>query len=285
MGKKTQRKNAKDKPVVIKTRDGYKNTITGKYVSEAYAKRLNSYFRRNPDAVLSQATGHSYYTKEVSWSELSGSIRKKAFNKGTQLIRTYNRKGAIKYYSPFLKKVLTDKEVKKIQNLKLDYKICNGKVLVELFRVTRDYEKIYHVYTWPINQKLSSSNSIEFFRPKAMLIYNSILMNMKRVLKKYKFGSYTIAYGHINCYFYSKIDGWESGRTFGFVLPNKSGYEILVERFNDMLDFYKNKLEIDAYHNIVIQTVTMYIFDFKENAPLWMQKISEYRQGVLRVEK
>lgn len=270
------------KPVIKKNKKWY-NTITERYVTKTYAKRINSYFAKNPKATLHEGTGHGKYVREKSFAEHSQEIRKMAFGKGTQLIKTKTVKGKTVHFSPFHHEQLTEEKLSKIK--KLDYLICNNKVQVELFRLTRIKDNIYHMVTWNVNQRLISPIMVDFWSVNAWKKYKCIVSHLKKITKKYPFSKMNIMYGHVSCYFYSKYDGWEKGTTFGFVIPNKSGFIYMEKEFQKLLDFYKNKLESDSYHNIVVQKINFYIYDDVDNANKQAKDIAKYRMGVNRINE
>ena len=268
-------------PVIKKGKKFY-NTLTKKFVSESYGKRLNNYFKKNPDSSLYRAGGHGKYKRKRALSEHSREIKRLAYGKGSQLIRTKSlKKKKPIYYSPFLDEILTERQTRILK--KLDYYICNKKVYVELFRLTRERNNIYHILTWNVNQRLHNSNSVDFFMPTAMFTFNKITREIKKLVKNVNFSKVTILYGHISSYFYSDMDGWEKGTTFGFVLPTAEGLKIFQKEFIKLLDWYRDKLEIDAYHNVMIQKISFYLYDSVSNANEKSREIANYRIGINRL--
>ena len=276
-----KQKQAKLKKPVVKRKGKWYNTITKRYVTETYAKRINSYFSKHPESTLHEGTGHGKYIREKSLTEHSKQIRKMAFGKGTQLIKTKTKEGKIIYLSPFHHEQLTGEKVKKIK--KLDYKICGGKALVELFRMTRIKDNIYHMITWHVNQRLVNPTMVDMWSVDAKYMYKCITAELRKITKKYPFSKMCIMYGHVNCYFCSKYDGWEQGKTFGFCIPNKSGFAYLKNDFEKLLDFYKNRLEIDAYHNIVVLRISFYLYDDVDSVSKSSIDIAKYRLGINRI--
>ena len=281
--KKLKAKISKMKLPIIRKNNKWFNTITKRYVSKTYAKRINSYFIKHPESTLHEGTGHGKYDTEKSLTEHSKQIRKMAWGKGTQLIKTKTITGKTVYFSPFLKETASDEFLKQLKNL--DYKICGGQAQVELFRLTREKDNIYHIIEWNVQQRLTSASSVDFWMPNAWYMYKCMINEIKKIYKKYKFSKITLLYGHISCYFYSIYDGWEKGVSIGFVLPNQSGYKRMKDDFNKILNWYKDKLEIDAYHNIMVQTVSFYLYDFSKNATENQRQIAKYRLGVNRIMK
>jgi hypothetical protein len=278
---KTKQKKIK-LPIIRKNKKWY-NTISKRYVTETYAKRINSYFMKHPESTLHEGTGHGKYFIDKSLTEHSKQIRKMAWGKGTQLIKTKTKEGKTVFYSPFLKETASDEFLKHLN--KLDYKICGGKGQVELFRMTREKNNIYHIITWDVQQRLTSATTVDFWKPDAWYMYNCMINEVKKIYNKYKFSKITLLYGHVSCYFYSIYDGWEKGTAIGFVIPNKSGYKKMKEDYKGLLDWYKNKLEIDAYHNIIVQKISFYLYDYAKNATEKQKQICKYRLGVNRIMK
>lgn len=281
--RKIKVKQSKVKLPIIRKNKKWFNTITKRYVSNTYAKRINTYFMKHPKSTLHEGTGHGKYDTEKSLTEHSKQIRKMAFGKGTQLIKTKTKEGKIVYYSPFLKETASDEFLKHLK--KLDYKICGGKAQVELFRMTREKDNIYHMITWDVYQRLTSATTVEFWTPNAWYIYTCMINELKKIYKKYKFSKITLMYGHISCYFYSDYDGWEKGVSIGFVVPNQSGYKKMKDDYKKLLNWYRDKLEIDAYHTIMVQRISFYLYDSSKHATEKQKQISKYRLGVNRIMK
>ena len=281
--KSLKAKRIKMKLPIIRKNKKWFNTITKRYVTKTYAQRINSYYIKHPESTLHEGTGHGKYDPEKSLTEHSKQIREMAWGKGTQLVKTKTFKGKDVYFSPFLKETASDEFLKHLKNL--DYTICGGNAQVELFRLTREKDNIYHIIEWNVQQRLTSANSVDFWMPNAWHMYNCMINEIKKIYKKYKFSKITLLYGHISCYFYSVYDGWEKGVSIGFVLPNKTGYKKMKDDFNKILNWYKDKLEIDAYHNIMVQKVSFYLYDYSKNATENQRQIAKYRLGVNRIMK
>ncbi|GAG84709.1 unnamed protein product [marine sediment metagenome] len=71
-----------------------------------------TYFMKHPKSTLHVGTGHGKYDTEKSLTEHSKQIRKMAFGKGTQLVKTKTLEGKTVYYSPFLKETASDEFLK-----------------------------------------------------------------------------------------------------------------------------------------------------------------------------
>lgn len=267
---------------VIKKKDKWFNTLTDKYVSESYAKRVNNYFKKYPKGTLYKARGKGKYDKTKILSGHSQEVISLARKRGSQIVKTKTKEGKVVYYSPFQKEVLSEIMKKELEKIDLEYWVCGQRAFVELFRLTRERDNIYHMITWNVNQRLSSPTQAEYFKYNAMRTFNCIKRELCRLAKKYSFSSTTILYGHISSYFYSDFDGWEKGTTFGFVIPNQSGFRMMTSDFTAILDWYIDKLEIDAYHNVVIQKITFYLFDSVRRSKKLFVDIAKYRIGINR---
>jgi len=267
--------------IIIKKDGKYFNTATKKFISETYAKRIKSFMKRNPDKTLYEAGGHGLYNKKKPLLEHGKDIREMAYSGRKQVIRTYTSKGKKVYYVPMQNK-RTKKFNEKIFK-KLDYKCCGNNTYVNLYKLSRDRESIFHILTWYINKRISSPMYVEFLRAEMKPFYKSIEKEIKKILKKHKISKYTNMFARVTCTFINKGDGWQQGKVFGLVIPNKSGFEIMEKDYNDILDFYKNRLEVDSYHSIHLEKIVFYLKDDFNNASETQKQISEYRLGVHRM--
>lgn len=266
---------------IVKKNGRYFNTMTKRYVSESYAKRINAYFKKNPDGNLSRARGHVKYKSGKSIPEQNTELREMLLGGGNQVIMTYDRKGNKIAYSPVFNDTITDYTKLK----KLDYSILGGQVSVELYRVTRDKMNIYHILTIIPDKKLTIPSDVDFFRYLFKPIYVGMIKEIRKLYKNFKFSKSTTLYGHVSCYFYNDFDAWEKGKTFGFVFPrDKSGYDFFKEDFYKIFDWWKQKLEIDAYHDIHVTKISFYLYDFYNNADETAKQIAKLRQGVNRIK-
>ncbi|MCJ7572340.1 MAG: hypothetical protein MUO82_10790 [Candidatus Thermoplasmatota archaeon] len=268
---------------VIKKGNRYYNTLTQKYVSESYAKRINSYFERHPDSYLVKAGGHAIYKRKRPLFEHEKVMRGKMYGKGFQVYKTKKITGKTVYYSPIFEKEMKKEEIEYIE--KLDYPFMKN-VYVELYRMSRDKERIYHILTWTINKSFHGSRVLELWIPNAENTFKKIEKEMQKNIRKYPLGysKIPVIYCHISNYFYSDIDSYEHGKTFGFYVANRDGYDKLYDDFLNTLAWYINKLEIMAYHNIWIEKISFYIMDFYKTGSI-QEIISSYRMGIQRLEK
>lgn len=276
--------NLNYKNPIIKKNGRYYNKLTKRYLSKSYGKRLQNYFKNNPSGTLYRATGHGVYKKKKPIPEHSLEVKELLYGKGTQVIKTKTATGKTVYYSPIQNEVIELSDIKRFG--KLDYWICNKKVRVELYRMTRDKLNIYHIFTYKPNRSFADPFSFEVWgHGTALKVLDCILDEIKKNIKKLFFGKLLTMYGHFNVYLYSDIDGYEAGRTFGFVKINKSGFEIMRKEFLKIIDYYTSKLENQSYHNMAVLTISIYMYDYRSNTDEKAQNISKYRIGVNRVYK
>jgi len=266
--------------IVKKTKKGYYNTLTKRYVSEPYAKRVNSYFKRNPKTTLYRASGHGEYKLEKPLSKHSKQIRQLAYGKKTQVIKTRTRKKKKVYYAPLKEEIVDVDVIKKMG--KLEYKIFNDKIFVELYRQTRERDSLYHIITWEVNKSFNSPAVLEIWKESNRGTYIKIINKLFKISKQHKLSNSASIYGHIGFYSYSKYYGREFGKTFGMVYIRKSGYDILLKNYEELMDYISNKLKNDAYRSIAILTISFYITEWKRSSFETAKKISEYRIGVNR---
>lgn len=280
-------KTTQDALPVQKKGNRWYNSITQRYVSETYAKRLNSYFLKHPLKTLAHARGHLGFKlikhdekgRDVSLTDQHPEIRELLYGKGTQTIRTRTLTGKKIHFSPIHNEILDEDILKHLK--KLDYK--KGDIEVELYRQTRSKENIYHIFSVNIQQRLVTPSAVDFWEPKARFIFNNLMMETMKIHKKHNLGKGTLIYGKIDHYFYSDLDGWETGKTMGFDVPNRSAVRHMKEQFKDILNWYRNKLEGDTYHNIMVLTMTFYLYGFRSWASELQQEIAKYRSGVTHI--
>jgi hypothetical protein len=210
-------------------------------------------------------------------------MKKMMYATGTQLIKTVNKKGKTVYFSPVHKQIMDETDIKKLK--KLDYKICSKNAFVELYRLTRDRNSIYHIITWKPNLTFKNPMMIEFKYPELIEMYRCIEREAKKLRKHYPISKNDIIYFHVSTYFYTKIDGWRKGKTSKMYLANKKGFDLLKDDFKEIFDWYKAKLERDAYYNIHIDTFTIYINNFERYSYEKSKLIAKYRIGVNRTIK
>lgn len=281
-------KNKKLKLPVVKKKGKWFNTITNKFVSESYAKRLNSYFIRNPDASLFRAGGHGKLHKKKALTEQSRYIRELAYRRDIQLIKTKTRGGKTVYIAPFHDETLT-RLPDKIDEL--DYWLLKNKVRVELYRMTRDRNGIYHIITWDVGRRFNESLSLESWLIQAMDVYDKIEKEMKSISKKYPFSRSTQIFGDIGYYVYggnvfSKDDNPNKGIGFGFKFPkiDRRSYMDMKSNFVDRIEHFSSKLDSNAYMIFALTKITFYIYDIKVNVDKIGQNLARYRIGIIRMK-
>lgn len=282
-----EKKKQKLKLPVVKKNGKWFNTITKKYVSESYAKRLNSFFKRNPEASLFRAGGHGKIHKKKALTEQSRYIRELAYKRDIQLIRTKTRKGKIVYLAPFHDEKIT-RLPEKID--KLDYWLLKNKVRVELYRMTRDRNGIYHIITWNIHKQFNEALALESWLIQKMDIYDKIEKEIKSIIKKYPFSKSTQVFGDIGFYVYSenafsKDSNNNKGIGFGFKFPkiDPKAYIDMRSNFIDRFDHFSSKLDSNAYMIFALTKITFYVYDVKANVDKIGQNLAKYRIGIIRI--
>jgi hypothetical protein len=268
---------------VIKKNNKWYNKLTKRYVSEAYAKRINNYFKKNPDGTLLQATGHGKYDVKTPLYRHSKKMNKMLRGTGTQLIKTVNKKGKTVYFSPVHKQTLDLRDMKKLK--KLDYKICSKNAFVELYRLTRDRNSIYHIITWKPNLSFGDPFQINLVYPELFAMYSCIEREAKKLRKHYPIGRSDFIYFHVTTWFYSKNGGGEKGKTSKVYFVNKKGFDLLKDDFKELFVWYKQKLENDTYTSIHLLSFTLYINNFVHDSFEKSNLIAKYRIGVNKTSK
>lgn len=264
----------------IKRKNGkWYNSITKRYVSESYAKRINSYFKRNPEATFVQAQGHGNYKREKSLRQHSVRVKRLMYSPKTQLMRTKDKKGKNVYYSPVTGESLTEKEAKKFMNL--DYYCCKRLARVILYRLTRDRGIIHHVIRWQPKMSFRVSFQLEQFIPSFMSVYNCMIREARKIHKKHPLGEDVLIYHRIGFTLFSKIDYYNQGRTsFVVYVDDTPHVNELREHMLESLQWMIDKLERNAYVGVHIETFQVHLFLHKDRANETAKEISKYRIGV-----
>ena len=267
--------------VVIRKQKKWFNTITNRYVAESTAKRYNSYFKRNPDALLYQAYGDYKYSKEIPLDKLSKKTVK-LFYSDDQVIKTKNIKGKTIYFSPIKKSEVTKRIFIKLG--KLDYNICDNRVKVKLYRLTRNNRNVCHVFRWDINKNWYSVFGFEeWIQNSGIPIMNCILNEVHKVANKFRLGKIQTMYGHIQCGYYSDIDSFPANRVFGMGFRPEKTTEIkeFAQEYKDILRKALYKIESDAYRNFYIENITIYVYAYRIKGV--NDQIAMHRMGVLGI--
>lgn len=271
---------------IIKKDGKYYNTLTKKYISEPYGKRLQSYYKRNPDSTLNEAHGHPYKLKldkkgrEKKIIEQPQYIKEVFFRKN-QIVTSISPTGKRTSFNPFTQEKISTSYIKKAKSM--DYKICGGKVNVSLYRLTRDNRNVYHVFDWKVNGDFRSPLSLEaWINSECDHIINSIIKHMFNVDKKHKIHSFRLLYGHIESHAYSDLDSYPIGISFGFVQPEHNGRKILKMEFDNAMGKILHKIELASYHMIYISNITLYIYGDVSNLT---ESIVKNRKGIIKHEK
>lgn len=270
------------KNIVIKRKGKWYNPLTKRYVSESTARRYNSYFKRNPEGNITRAWGGYKYQKDVKVAK-QGIRIKKLWRKNIQTVTTKNIKGEKVEYSPFEDKIV-EKEMHKILK-KLDYRICNNKIHVHLYRISRDGKKIFHIVRWDIDRSIKSELA---YRDFINFVVTSIIPCLRheffKIKNKHKIGSMATILAHSDVNLYSDIDYFNASKVFGMLIFNNDGINRIVKEILDILEMYYRKLEINTYHNIYFNNIAFYIDSFTSQAYPKAVQIAKYRIGVLGIE-
>ena len=145
------------KDVVVKKGDKYYNTATKRYMtSRVTVDRINSYFRRNPKGNMYEAYGRPKYKEGVKWVDQGKTITK-LYQKKTQVVKTKDIDGNVIVYSPVLRKPIEMKHYDKV--MKFDY--VDGVFHVQLYRLTVNKQRCYHILITPIGKGVEHHEDIE----------------------------------------------------------------------------------------------------------------------------
>lgn len=268
----------KGNPIVRKKKKWY-NKITKRYVSESTAKRYNSFYKRNPNAPHSRAYGN-YGFKEKKKYNKQGTKLQRLIRKDNQYIKTKNKKGETIYYSPFEKKNVSKKTVDAIK--KLDYTLLNGAVNVRLHRLTKDNNNIYHVWSFPVKMSFQSGDQMEIWlRSEGIPIINEILKDVKNKSKTDDLGKNQNVYGYFDARYYSDIDTYKAGTTFGFARPTMQGLRLVGREFKNIVLSRLQRLNTMSYHMIRIESVNIYLWNHATETNIVYAK---YRRGVIAMD-
>ena len=257
---------------VIKKKNKYYNTLTKRYVTETYAKRINSYFKNNPDGVLTRATGHGVLSykkrKKASRETLELSKRK------TILIETKTITGKNVYYSPKYNEItkVTQKHLRI-----LDYK--NKMWTISLNRITIDKRGVYHILQWKINENIEDESDIYILMNE---LYRNVIpvlrYELNKILSHHIVSKFNSIFGKISLTIYSDIEYLPYGSTFGFYTFNKQSISLFLNDFIKEIMKHLNKVKSFSYHSLTLEKVTIYIMQPSEN--IKDIGISKYREGV-----
>lgn len=238
--------------LIIKKKGKYYNVATKKYISEKYAKRLISFFEKNPDKTLIHARGH--YDREALIKE----------KRSEQILKTYSKKG-----KPILYSYSEDRVIKrKKPSYNLDG-VVNG-CQYSLFRSTIDRGKIGHVVYLEINNvKILEEDKQNFIN--AMLFVYGKYCKQKSVLN-----------WHINLYVGFSLTDHENkpiktGDFHGNDVYSSKQLKKLLWRFLDSYDGYGEKINETPYKDFIFTGIKCFIevdYDDLEGT------FAQFRRGV-----
>jgi hypothetical protein len=264
------------KNVVIRKNKKWYNTITKRYVSESYGKRINSYFKRNPKGVLIRASGHGKIEfkprKKATKEELELVKRK------TILTETKNLKGKTVYYSPKYNEIVNVSRKTIRSN---DY--INKMWKISLYRLTIDGNGMYHILRWEIKEGIENEMEVyEFLQIVRKFVIPVLSYELKKIIANHVEANLSSIYGKISSTLYSDIDYFPMASTFGFYRANiKSVNKFTNELIKEILKF-TNKVKGFSYHSLNFDNCTIYILQ-----PVGQVKnkgISKYREGVENIK-
>lgn len=276
--KKTINNKKSNNPIIRKNGKWY-NSITKRYVTESYAKRINSYFKQNPEATLVQAQGHGEYKREKSLRQHSEKVKRLMYSSKTQLIKTRDKKGKNVYYSPVSDETLKEKQAKKFMDL--NYYCCKRLARVNLYRLTRDRSTIHHVIRYKPNMSFRVSFQLEQFIPSFMSVYDCMIKEARKIHKKHPLGEDVLIYYRLGFTLFSKIDYYNQGRTsFVVYVDDNTHVNELREHLLESLQWMIDKLERNAYVGVHIESFQIHLVVHKGRANETAKEISKYRLGV-----
>ena len=263
----------KTKNPVIKKNNKWYNTISKRYVTETYAKRVNSYFARNPDGVLTRATGHgilSYKKRQKASRETLELSRKK-----TILIETKTITGKDVYYSPKYNEIA---KVTKIQLKKVDYN--NRMWKVSLYRKSLDKLSVYHVLQTEMNTDIETEMDINYFMGYIIKDVIPVLRyELNKIFDHYISDKRSVyIYGKMSSTIYSEIDYFPMNSSFGFHPFNKKMFiSEFINIFLRELAKFLRKIKNFSYHSLHFDELSVYI---NQSIRRVEHELLTYREGV-----
>lgn len=246
------------KQVVIKKDDRWFNTLTGRYVSEKTANKLNTYFKQNPKGTLYRAYNRPVYIGAIPWKDQPQYI-KKLYGRKIQTVKTKDIAGRTVYFSPFTKKRVYAKQVKKIRTF--DFK--QGLFKVSLYRLTADKERVYHIISTKIGMTLKDGDDVEqlFHKLQQRWLRKAIEIT-KQIAREYPMSKRDF----MNTVFEHDIIATNYGIKDAGVVTLMTGRNPRTEAHQLKNELPKAKETykklVTSYHLIVSKHVKIYIFNF-----------------------
>lgn len=258
---------------VIKKNGKWFNTLTKRYVSESYAQRINSYFKRNPKTVLIRASGHGVlsYKKRKKASKETIELSKKK----TILIKSKTLKGKNVYYSPKYNEVVSVSK-KKISSI--DYK--NRMWIVSLYRKSLDGLSVYHILNYKIKMNLETELDANlYFTDFIKHVVPILRYELNKIVSNHIFSPNTVyIYGKLTSTVYSEIDYYPMNASFGFIPFNKKRYvSEFINILISQLHVFLNKLKSYSYHSLALEEMSIYISQSIKDVS---HDLLKYREGV-----
>jgi len=262
----------KQLPVIEKNGKFY-NRLTKNYVNETTAKRLNSFFRKNPNATMYEAYGRPRYDPSKPWDQQAKTV-KQIYKKRTQLVKTQTRKGKPIYFSPIQKKTVTQATYKRIRSF--DYR--KGSFRINLYRLTVDKGRVYHIITYPLQWSFKDHSDIDahfdwlirnWMQPAKQIISD---IERKHPLSKVDVMHITFKHG-----IFSETMSSPGGVTVMEQLSPKTGLRFLQTELVRARTIYHTLL--NNYRTIRVQNVKIYIYSFSTQKT---KAIAESRMGIFK---
>lgn len=269
-------KQRKRGPVVIQKGRRYLNRLTGKYVSESTAMRLNKYFKKHPGGTLYEAQRRPIYKKKVDWGKQPKYIQNLYKKRKTQVVKTKDVHGKDVYFSPGMGKRVNKQIVQKAMKLNFTEGIFN----VQLFRMSTNKQKVFHLIKTNIGFTLKEDDDLDRLEKKLTVDWLEQAMEITyRIAKKYPIAKRMIMHVSFNHdIFKTNVSSKDNG-----AVTIMEGFDPL--RHIDMLPselkraFRIYHVLLQMYNVIMVKNVTIFIYS---NRPTQETKmVAENRLGIL----
>jgi hypothetical protein len=261
--------------VVIRKKGKYFNRITGKYVSLNTAKRLNSFFRKHPNATMYEASGRPVYDKDKPWIEQSDRLHNMFKKKKTQVIKSKTKSGKEVYFNPLLGKQVPKSHVKKA--MKYDYQ--DGQFYVQLYRMTATKDRVYHIITTNIFRTIEEHEDIDRLFDRLVKTW---MHDAKKITSsihyKYPLSKSDVMYISFDHDILVTNYGQKDNGAF-IVMKNRSPNARGMSDFQEQMNNTRLKYHalLISYRLIMIKKVRIFIYSFANEGN---RALSELRLGV-----
>lgn len=269
----------KIKNPVIRKKGKWFNRITNRFVSESTAKRYNNFYKKNPKSPHSRAYGNYGFNSKKKYSK-QGLKLQRLIQKNNQIIKTRNRKGETVFYSPFEKKEVGKKDIDQIKEL--DYSLLSGAIKVRLYRLTKDGNNIYHVWSFPVKMNFQLPKQLEvWLNYEAVNIVKKIMDDVYKQSKLNSLGKNQNCYGYLDARYHSEIDSYKAGTTFGFARPTREGLNLVQKEFKNIVLSRMRRLSTMSYHLVRFNSLNVYLWNHASQSNI---KYGTYRKGVIGLD-